>query len=155
MAKTYNEFAVKCLNYGNTHEAMLYLTEAEKYDPNSQWIHLNLGLVHLKKNELHKASERLITCLQLDPNNEETKLRLSIVNYKQGINSFNNKKYAETIKYLTEAITYCSSSPDYFTFRARTYVKLRKLQLAREDVIRALQIDPGNKIANELKNYLN
>jgi len=52
------------------------------------------------------------------------------------------------------AIVHCTEASEYFVLRARAFIKLNEITKAFEEVIKALEINPRNLEAIEIKKYL-
>ncbi len=52
------------------------------------------------------------------------------------------------------AIVHCTTSSEYFVLRARANLKVNDISKAYEDVKKALEINPRNLDANEIKKFL-
>lgn len=49
---------------------------------------------------------------------------------------------------------HCCDTSEYFVLRARAFLKVNEVTKAYEDVIKALQINPRNIEATEIKKFL-
>jgi hypothetical protein len=66
-----------------------------------------------------------------------------------------NRNYLkECIKNLTSALDKCNRSCDYYVLRARSYIKLKRLQNAYDDCVEALKLNPNNQDALEIKSSM-
>lgn len=52
------------------------------------------------------------------------------------------------------AIVHCTTTSEYFVLRARALLKVNEITKAYEDVKKALEINPKNLEAIEIKKYL-
>jgi tetratricopeptide (TPR) repeat protein len=150
---TYNELGVYLLKKNNLIEANRFLDEAIKFKSNDLVSHYNKGECLLQMKEINKALEQFMTCLHIDPKNQEAKSKCAVIYYKFGIISFNNKDYEDCISNLERAMSYYPLASEFWVLRARTFLKMNLISKAYEDVNKALKLNPYNKQALELKRY--
>ena len=136
----YNDLSLEYLNNNN---------------PDDIKAHFNKGDCYLKLKDIINAKEEYFTCLEIDENFQDAKLRLSTVFYKLAILSYNSKDYEEALQLLNESIKYYGGNDIIHVLRARTFLKLDKIKEAYEDGVIAYMINPHNQDAIEIKKILN
>ena len=151
----YNDLSLEYLNANNCDLAMKFINNALQIDPEDVIAHFNKGDCYLKLKDIINAKEEYFTCLEIDENFNEAKLRLSTVYYKLAILSYNSKDYDEALQLLNESIKYYGGSDIIHVLRARTFVKLDRIKEAYEDAVIAYMINPQNQDAIEIKKILN
>ena len=52
------------------------------------------------------------------------------------------------------SILHCEETSEYFVLRARANLKIVDVSKAFDDILKALEINPGNKEALEIKKFL-
>ena len=151
----YNDLSLEYLNANNCDLAMKFINNALQINPEDVVAHFNKGDCYLKLKDIINAKEEYITCLEIDENFNEAKLRLSTVFYKLAILSYNSKDYDEALQLLNESINYYGGSDIIHVLRARTFLKLDRIKEAYEDAVIAYMINPQNQDAIEIKKILN
>jgi len=151
----YNDLSLEYLNANNCDLAMKFINNALQINPEDVVAHFNKGDCYLKLKDIINAKEEYITCLEIDENFNEAKLRLSTVYYKLAILSYNSKDYDEALQLLNESINYYGGSDIIHVLRARTFLKLDRIKEAYEDAVIAYMINPQNQDAIEIKKILN
>ena len=151
----YNDLSLEYLNANNCDLAMKFINNALQINPEDVVAHFNKGDCYLKLKDIINAKEEYITCLEIDENFNEAKLRLSTVFYKLAILSYNSKDYDEALQLLNESINYYGGSDIIHVLRARTFLKLDRIKEAYEDAVIAYMINPHNQDAIEIKKILN
>ena len=151
----YNDLSLEYLNANNCDLAMKFINNALQINPEDVVAHFNKGDCYLKLKDIINAKEEYFTCLELDENFNEAKLRLSTVYYKLAILSYNSKDYDEALQLLNESINYYGGSDIIHVLRARTFLKLDRIKEAYEDAVIAYMINPQNQDAIEIKKILN
>ena len=151
----YNDLSLEYLNANNCDLAMKFINNALQIDPEDVIAHFNKGDCYLKLKDIINAKEEYFTCLEIDENFNEAKLRLSTVYYKLAILSYNSKDYDEALQLLNESIKYYGGSDIIHVLRARTFLKLDRIKEAYEDAVIAYMINPQNQDAIEIKKILN
>ena len=151
----YNDLSLEYLNANNCDLAMKFINNALQINPEDVVAHFNKGDCYLKLKDIINAKEEYFTCIELDENFNEAKLRLSTVYYKLAILSYNSKDYDEALQLLNESIKFYGGNDVIHVLRARTYLKLDKIKEAYEDAVIAYMINPQNQDAIEIKKILN
>ena len=151
----YNDLSLEYLNTNNCDLAMKFINNALQINPEDVIAHFNKGDCYLKLKDIINAKEEYITCLEIDENFNDAKLRLSTVFYKLAILSYNSKDYDEALQLLNESIKYYGGNDIIHVLRARTYLKLDRIKEAYEDAVIAYMINPQNQDAIEIKKILN
>ena len=151
----YNDLSLEYLNSNNCDLAMKFINNALQINPEDVIAHFNKGDCYLKLKDIINAKEEYITCLEIDENFNDAKLRLSTVFYKLAILSYNSKDYDEALQLLNESIKYYGGNDIIHVLRARTYLKLDRIKEAYEDAVIAYMINPQNQDAIEIKKILN
>ena len=151
----YNDLSLEYLNANNCDLAMKFINNALQINPEDVIAHFNKGDCYLKLKDIINAKEEYITCLEIDGNFNDAKLRLSTVFYKLAILSYNSKDYDEALQLLNESIKYYGGNDIIHVLRARTYLKLDRIKEAYEDAVIAYMINPQNQDAIEIKKILN
>jgi tetratricopeptide (TPR) repeat protein len=151
----YNDLSLEYLNTNNCDLAMKFINNALQINPEDVIAHFNKGDCYLKLKDIINAKEEYITCLEIDENFNDAKLRLSTVFYKLAILSYNSKDYDEALQLLNESIKYYGGNDIIHVLRARTYLKLDRIKEAYEDAVIAYMINPKNQDAIEIKKILN
>ena len=151
----YNDLSLEYLNTNNCDLAMKFINNALQINPEDVIAHFNKGDCYLKLKDIINAKEEYTTCLEIDENFNEAKLRLSTVYYKLAILSYNSKDYDEALQLLNESINYYGGSDIIHVLRARTFLKLDRIKEAYEDAVIAYMINPHNQDAIEIKKILN
>jgi len=151
----YNDLSLEYLNNNNCEMAMKFINNALQINPEDVVAHFNKGDCYLKLKDIINAKEEYFTCIELDENFNEAKLRLSTVYYKLAILSYNSKDYDEALQLLNESIKFYGGNDVIHVLRARTYLKLDRIKEAYEDAVIAYMINPQNQDAIEIKKILN
>ena len=151
----YNDLSLEYLNSNNCDLAMKFINNTLQINPEDVIAHFNKGDCYLKLKDIINAKEEYITCLEIDENFNEAKLRLSTVYYKLAILSYNSKDYDESLQLLNESVKYYGRNDIIHVLRARTYLKLDRIKEAYEDAVIAYMINPQNQDAIEIKKILN
>ena len=151
----YNDLSLEYLNNNNWEMAMKFINNALQINPEDVVAHFNKGDCYLKLKDIINAKEEYFTCIELDENFNEAKLRLSTVYYKLAILSYNSKDYDEALQLLNESIKFYGGNDVIHVLRARTYLKLDRIKEAYEDAVIAYMINPQNQDAIEIKKILN
>ena len=151
----YNDLSLEYLNANNCDLAMKFINNALQINQEDVIAHFNKGDCYLKLKDIINAKEEYITCLEIDENFNDAKLRLSTVFYKLAILSYNSKDYDEALQLLNESIKYYGGNDIIHVLRARTYLKLDRIKEAYEDAVIAYMINPQNQDAIEIKKILN
>ena len=134
---------------------MKFIDNSLQINPEDVNAHFNKGDCFLKQKDIINAKEEYFTCLEINPNFTQAKLRLSTVYYKLAILSYNSKDYEEALQLLNNSISYYNGNDVIHVLRARTYLKLDKIKEAYEDAVIAYMINPKNQDAIEIKKILN
>jgi len=155
LSSIYNDLSLEYLNSNNCELAMKFINNALQINPEDAVAHFNKGDCFLKLKDIINAKEEYYTCLQIDNNFTEAKLRLATVYYKLAILSYNSKDYEEALQLLNSSIKYYDGNDVIHVLRARTFLKLDKIREAYEDAVIAYMINPQNQDAIEIKKILN
>jgi tetratricopeptide (TPR) repeat protein len=155
LSSIYNDLSLEYLNNNNCDLAMKFINNALQINPDDPIAHFNKGDCFLKLKDIINAKEEYYTCLSIDSNFTEAKLRLSTVYYKLAILSYNSKDYEEALHLLNSSIQYYDGNDIIHVLRARTFLKLDKIKEAYEDAVIAYMINPQNQDAIEIKKILN
>ena len=155
LSAIYNDLSLEYLNNNNFVYAMKFIDNSLQINPEDVNAHFNKGDCFLKQKDIINAKEEYFTCLEINPNFTEAKLRLSTVYYKLAILSYNSKDYEEALQLLNNSINYYNGNDVIHVLRARTYLKLDKIKEAYEDAVIAYMINPKNQDAIEIKKILN
>ena len=155
LSSIYNDLSLEYLNSNNCELAMKFINNALQINPQDPIAHFNKGDCYLKLKDIINAKEEYYTCLMIDNNFTEAKLRLSTVYYKLAILSYNSKDYEEALHLLNSSIKYYDGNDVIHVLRARTFLKLDKIKEAYEDAVIAYMINPQNQDAIEIKKILN
>ena len=155
LSSIYNDLSLEYLNNNNCELAMKFINNSLNINPDDAIAHFNKGDCYLKLKDIINAKEEYYTCLEIDNNFIDAKLRLSTVYYKLAILSYNSKDYDEALQLLNESIKYYGGNDVIHVLRARTYLKLDRIKEAYEDAVIAYMINPQNQDAIEIKKILN
>ena len=155
LSSIYNDLSLEYLNSNNCELAMKFINNALQINPNDPIAHFNKGDCFLKLKDIINAKEEYYTCLGIDNDFTDAKLRLSTVYYKLAILSYNSKDYEEALQLLNSSIKYYDGNDVIHVLRARTFLKLDKIKEAYEDAVIAYMINPKNQDAIEIKKILN
>ena len=155
LSSIYNDLSLEYLKNNNCELAMKFINNSLQINPDDAIAHFNKGDCYLKLKDIINAKEEYYTCLEIDNNFLDAKLRLSTVYYKLAILSYNSKDYEEALQLLNSSIKYYDGNDVIHVLRARTYLKLDKIKEAYEDAVIAYMINPQNQDAIEIKKILN
>ena len=155
LSSIYNDLSLEYLNSNNCELAMKFINNALQINPRDPIAHFNKGDCFLKLKDIINAKEEYYTCLEIDNDFTDAKLRLSTVYYKLAILSYNSKDYEEALQLLNSSIKYYDGNDVIHVLRARTFLKLDKIKEAYEDAVIAYMINPKNQDAIEIKKILN
>ena len=154
LSSIYNDLSLEYLNNNNCELAMKFINNSLNINPDDAIAHFNKGDCYLKLKDIINAKEEYYTCLEIDNNFIDAKLRLSTVYYKLAILSYNSKDYEEALQLLNSSIKYYDGNDIIHVLRARTFLKLDKIKEAYEDAVIAYMINPQNQDAIEIKKIL-
>ena len=154
LSSIYNDLSLEYLNNNNCELAMKFINNSLNINPDDAIAHFNKGDCYLKLKDIINAKEEYYTCLEIDNNFIDAKLRLSTVYYKLAILSYNSKDYEEALQLLNSSIKYYDGNDVIHVLRARTFLKLDKIKEAYEDAVIAYMINPQNQDAIEIKKIL-
>jgi tetratricopeptide (TPR) repeat protein len=106
------------------------------------WSYHNLGLIYTKRGNYALAEENLREALRRAPDLPEAHANLGVALFLMG-------RFADARDALDQAIALGDQTADVLSNRAAAREALGDRQGAREDLRRALEIDPGCKAARE------
>lgn len=137
------------LHYGLKNRlAITYYNNALNLKPNSLEAYYGLAMFYQENNELNRALETYATILGIDPNYKNAHFNIGYIHFNY------LKNYNEALKNFDNAV---KSDPNYFQavyMRGLCYETLGDIQRAKAEYTRALQINPGYKMALEGMNRL-
>ena len=96
------------------------------------------GNVDMAMSDFHRAYDS-------DPNNWETKTRLSLIHHMAGLQLFNERQYEQAGAEMTIAIKYNPKVSQYFGDRGKSSYYQQNYDGAFEDYKQALKLDPNNR----------
>lgn len=137
------------LNQNDVDNAMPYFIKALSLDTRYYLAWNALGLAHSMKGRLDEAAKAYQKCLEVSPQFTEAHNNLGTV--YQEMNQL-DKAEAEFQKALTD-LTYQNRELPYFNL-ARLYVVQNRLDLALDNVQKAIQIKPRLAMAHNLRGLI-
>ncbi|UJR33398.1 hypothetical protein I4U23_020845 [Adineta vaga] len=138
----YNECSLKCLQTGFYDDAINLLNRAINSEKNSAGLYINRGDCFISRGQITFALQDYEQALELSPDNNEIKLRISNVFFNKAEQLYKEKRYLESATELTRAISVNPSVAKYYVSRSRVKFLTDDLQCAQEDIIAAILINP-------------
>ncbi|CAF0896440.1 unnamed protein product [Adineta steineri] len=138
----YNECSLKCLQTGFYDDAIELLNRALNTEKKSAELYINRGDCFIAKGQITFALQDYEQALEITPNNNEIKLRISNVFFNNAEQQYKDKKYQESCNELTKAINVNPSVGKYYVSRSRVKFLTDNIQGAQEDIIAAILINP-------------
>ncbi|KAK3088668.1 hypothetical protein FSP39_022127 [Pinctada imbricata] len=142
---TYNDFAVECFTKGFYEEAIILLNKAIKGEKREKGLYVNRGDCFFRQSDMNFALQDYSQALEIDPNDQSIKSRISVIHNEHGVNAYQEKNYAEAEEKMTLAIQYNPKVGQYYITRSRARYMLENVHGARMDLIIGLLLDPQNE----------
>ena len=121
-------------------DAILGLSLLEKNIPNAHFISFFQGMLALRQENYLDAHILFSKSEPLQPNEEAKGLAAFYAGYSLTL----QKKWLESLPFLTRSIQYCQDIKEYINLRGVVYFKLKEYILAAKDFERVLKIDKGS-----------
>ncbi|XP_069379377.1 tetratricopeptide repeat protein 16 isoform X2 [Paralichthys olivaceus] len=143
---TYNDFAVECFSRGLYAEAALLLNKAIEEEKDEAGLYLNRGDCFFKQGEwCYALSDYQQAEEMMRPGDPALRLRLAVLHNTLGSLHFQDGRFQEAADVLSLSVQYDPSAALSYESRAKAFRRLRRLDEARQDVIRSLILDPTNE----------
>ncbi len=139
--RTMNE-GVLALNAGNSSIALERLLDAEKQDPESPYIHYNLGIAYLHKDVEKNAEQQFKEAIRLKPDYSEAYNSLGVMYLKRG-------QTESAIQYFHKALSnilYANPANAHYNL-GRAYLARKEYAKAAEQMEQAVRVVPDFAIA--------
>lgn len=135
------------VNYGSflelhdrNEEALEMLLEAESRIPGHYMVLFNLGVVYKKMNALDQAILCYEQAIEANLKHPYSFLNLAVIHKEAG-------RYKQAVSVLTRGVVYNDGVSVLYYNRAIMFALLKEFELAKENLIRAIELSPS------LKNY--
>ena len=129
--RAYNNLGTAFQGQKKYDEALAVYQRALALDPSiSLNAYGNIGNVYLDKQEYEKASELFTRILMINANDYQS-------NIGRGKARYGQERYAEALVDFNRAIKFAPSIARYYLYRAETYLKLKEIERARNDLKRS------------------
>ncbi|CAF1488756.1 unnamed protein product [Rotaria magnacalcarata] len=138
----YNECALKCLQTGYYDDAIELLNRALTYYKTIAELYINRGDCFFAKGNVSFALQDYEQALEIAPQNDDIRLRISDVFFTNAEQHYKEKRYQESSKQLTKAIDVNPSIAKYYVSRSRVKYLTEDIRGAQEDIIAAILINP-------------
>lgn len=142
---TYNDFSVECFTKGFFDEAIILLNKAIKGEKREKGLYVNRGDCFFRQEEYNFAMQDYEQALELDPNDETIKSRISVIHNEFGVAAYQDKRFAEAENRFTQALEFHPKVGQYYISRARARYMLENMTGARGDLLMGLLLDPNNE----------
>lgn len=125
------------LSQNNLDSAEERFIAAVKLDAKYAPAYRGLGDAYLEKGALTEAEETYQFFLQLEPDDEMMKVKMSELLEKKG-------KIEEAINYLQQAVIVNDAVASRFYHLAELLLKINQPQIAKESIVQAVELEPKN-----------
>jgi tetratricopeptide (TPR) repeat protein len=127
---------------GEWAEAEKAYLRAQRLNPQAAWIHYFLGLVYYQRGEWEKAADHLARVIKAYPDSLLPRYQIALVYHRQGKNK-------EALRELDEVKRLDPYLADAYTLTGQVYEAEGKREVARDNYLRALKLNPLDEEARE------
>ncbi|XP_042564180.1 tetratricopeptide repeat protein 16 isoform X2 [Clupea harengus] len=145
---TYNDFAVHSFSHGFYKEAAMLLSRAIQDHRDASGLFINRGDCFFKQGDLVFALADYQQAEELDPHNKAIWSRLAVIHNTHGLQNHKDRKYQEAAKQFSLAVKYNPGVSQYYENCFKAHYKGQKFDMAKEDAINNLILDPTNNQAS-------
>ena len=147
LAITYNQLAIELYAARDIQQALSVYNLALKQDPNAASIWVNRGDCYREMQEVGLALQDYLKAHELNPQDRDTRIRLSTLFDARGLTYFDRGSLQEAQAEFTSAIKYLPQVPHYYLHRATACIESGNLQQAVKDYKEVVLLDPTNEQA--------
>ena len=147
LAITYNQLAIELYAARDVQQALSVYNLALKQDPNAASIWVNRGDCYREMQEVGLALQDYLKAHELNPDDRDTRIRLSTLFDARGLTYFDRGSLEEAQAEFTSAIKYLPQVPHYYLHRATACIESGNLQQAVKDYKEVVLLDPTNEQA--------
>ena len=151
---TLNEMAMRHMNTGDYNKAVGLLNRVVEEECNMNGkdmskvdakYFINRGDCYRATGHIEQAMSDFHRAYDSDPNNWQTKTRLSMIHYMAGLQLFNESLYSQADLEFTMAIKYNNKVSQYYASRGKACFYQNDYDRAYQDYKEALKLDPNNQ----------
>eukprot|EP00698_Gefionella_okellyi_P025497 TRINITY_DN9364_c0_g1_i2.p1 TRINITY_DN9364_c0_g1~~TRINITY_DN9364_c0_g1_i2.p1 ORF type:complete len:521 (-),score=124.17 TRINITY_DN9364_c0_g1_i2:651-2174(-) len=155
LAATYNDLGMRLFDGEQYAEAIVMFNRAVVNSKDAASYYLNRGDAYKKLLQTQLAMADFHQALEVDTNNWDAKVRLSLLHYEAGLEVYNIGQWAQAEYEQTRAIGYNPKVAEYYISRAHAFIHQGKYTEANKDVTQALKLDPDHIAGQQLYQQLN
>lgn len=138
-AEAYNNLGLAYYKLGRTGYAVKHYNEALRLDPNMAEAHVNLGVTLFYAGDYNKALSHLRRAAEINPEDDDARVKIKTVLEEK-------EKFQIEEKTLLDKIAGAPNDFAHYGDLGDLYVRYKRLDLAAEQYIKAITIDPDNHI---------
>lgn len=135
-----NNLGVIALKQADDQEAINYFTKVIMYDNNHLEARNNLAAIFMQHNRYENAITHYVVILDNNPNNTEALYNIGVAEMSIG-------KLADSIQHFQQNIKLNNSHVDSYINLGVIYLQQHQYELAKTNLLQALELDPNNKYA--------
>ena len=147
LAITYNQLAIELYAARDLQQALSVYNLALKHDGKAASVWVNRGDCYREMQEVGLALQDYLKAHELNPDDRDTRIRLSTLFDARGLTYFDRGSLLEAQNEFTSAIKYLPQVPHYYLHRATTCMESGNLQQALKDYREVVVLDPTNEQA--------
>jgi tetratricopeptide (TPR) repeat protein len=147
LAITYNQLAIELYAAQDLQQALSVYNLALKHDPDAAGVWVNRGDCYREMQEIGLALQDYLKGHELNPDDRDTRIRLSTLFDARGLTYFDRGALVEAELEFASAIKYLPTVPQYYLHRATACMESGNHAQAVKDYKQVVTLDPHNEQA--------